>query len=170
MEDTMKIYVACLASYNAGKLHGAWIEVEDLEQIQDEIDAMLKASPVAGAEEWEVHDHSGWEGFPAHECSLEKLVILAELLEEFGADVVSVWVGSNGFHYISDNTAEDIQQTFVGEFDSYESIAWHVEEIALESIPFYIRNHIDFETLGREISRDGHYCERKNGSLILFRS
>ena len=168
MEATMKIYVACLASYNAGKLHGAWIEVDNLEQIQDAITAMLTASPVAGAEEWEVHDHSGWEGFPAHDRRLEKLVILPELLEEFGADVVSVWVAHNGFHYISDNTAEDIQMSFVGEFDDYENIAWHGLEHELDEVPDYIRNHIDLETLGREISTDGHYCERKNGSLILF--
>ena len=42
-----RIYVACLASYNAGCLHGAWIDCEgkDADDIQTEVNAMLRASP-----------------------------------------------------------------------------------------------------------------------------
>jgi len=43
-----RIYVACLASYNAGKLHGEWIDAdqdEDEDAIHEEIAAMLRASP-----------------------------------------------------------------------------------------------------------------------------
>lgn len=41
-----RIYAACLASYNAGRLHGAWINADqDASSIQAEISAMLKASP-----------------------------------------------------------------------------------------------------------------------------
>ena len=42
---TARIYVACLASYNAGILHGEWIDVtDDLEEMQESIDAMLSRS------------------------------------------------------------------------------------------------------------------------------
>ncbi|MGX9427999.1 antirestriction protein ArdA [Bradyrhizobium sp. LeoA1S1] len=41
----MRIYVACLASYNNGLLHGAWIDAStDVDSMQDEINAMLRAS------------------------------------------------------------------------------------------------------------------------------
>lgn len=41
----IRIYVACLASYNAGVLHGAWIDAtQDADAIQSEVDAMLRAS------------------------------------------------------------------------------------------------------------------------------
>lgn len=41
-----RIYVACLASYNNGCLHGAWIDADqDADAIRTEIRAMLKASP-----------------------------------------------------------------------------------------------------------------------------
>ncbi|MGF6599815.1 antirestriction protein [Paraburkholderia sp. GAS448] len=42
-----RIYVACLASYNSGILHGEWIDTEgkDADDIQDEVNAMLRASP-----------------------------------------------------------------------------------------------------------------------------
>jgi len=42
----MRIYVACLASYNSGILHGRWIEATaDVDEMQEEIDAMLRESP-----------------------------------------------------------------------------------------------------------------------------
>ena len=47
-----RIYVACLASYNAGKLYGRWIDAnQDADDIQSEVDAMLAASPAPDAEE-----------------------------------------------------------------------------------------------------------------------
>lgn len=42
----MKIYAACLASYNAGILHGAWIDAtQGADGIRDDIAEMLRASP-----------------------------------------------------------------------------------------------------------------------------
>lgn len=42
----MKLYVACLASYNNGRLHGAWIDASsDVDEMQEEIAAMLRGSP-----------------------------------------------------------------------------------------------------------------------------
>lgn len=41
----MKFYAACLASYNNGVLHGAWIEAStDTDEMQEEINAMLRRS------------------------------------------------------------------------------------------------------------------------------
>lgn len=62
--ETLRIYVACLASYNAGRLHGRWIDVTDLDadDIGAEIANMLQGSPARNAEEYAVHDY---EGFPA---------------------------------------------------------------------------------------------------------
>lgn len=42
-----RIYVACLASYNAGRLHGAWIDCDGkgADELADEVNAMLRESP-----------------------------------------------------------------------------------------------------------------------------
>lgn len=45
MSTEARIYVACLASYNSGKLHGTWIDVVDVEAMQEEIHAVLASSP-----------------------------------------------------------------------------------------------------------------------------
>ncbi|PMY01734.1 antirestriction protein ArdA, partial [Pseudomonas sp. MPR-R2A5] len=43
-----RIYVACLAAYNNGILHGAWVEAaQEPWAIYDEVRDMLAASPVA---------------------------------------------------------------------------------------------------------------------------
>lgn len=55
-----RIYVACLAAYNSGYLHGAWIDAaQEPWSIYDDVKAMLAASPIAGAEEWAIHDYNG---------------------------------------------------------------------------------------------------------------
>lgn len=46
METAPRIYVACLASYNAGRLYGKWIEAStDLDAMNAEIQEMLAGSP-----------------------------------------------------------------------------------------------------------------------------
>ena len=53
-----RVYAACLAAYNNGILHGEWIDADqDVDDIHAEIQAMLKRSPIKGAEEWAFHDH-----------------------------------------------------------------------------------------------------------------
>ncbi|RAN38199.1 antirestriction protein ArdA, partial [Hyphomonas sp. GM-8P] len=54
-EDAPRIYVACLAAYNNGCLHGRWIEATTPDDIMGQVRAMLAASPLPGAEEWAIH-------------------------------------------------------------------------------------------------------------------
>ena len=62
-QTTPKVYVACLAAYNNGILHGQWIEAnQGKEGIQEEIQDMLSKSPIPGAEEWAIHDYEGFCG------------------------------------------------------------------------------------------------------------
>ncbi len=59
----IRIYVACLASYNNGILFGQWIDAtQELDDLYAELRAMLKASPIPDAEEWAIHDYEGFEG------------------------------------------------------------------------------------------------------------
>ncbi|HCN91586.1 MAG TPA: antirestriction protein ArdA, partial [Hyphomonas sp.] len=49
-----RIYVACLAAYNNGCLHGRWIVVTTPDEIMSEVRAMLADSPLPDAEEWAI--------------------------------------------------------------------------------------------------------------------
>ena len=47
-----QIYVACLAAYNSGHLHGKWITPKtDKEELEEQFEEVIKTSPVADAEE-----------------------------------------------------------------------------------------------------------------------
>ena len=48
-ETEIRIYVACLAAYNNGCLHGRWIDATTPDEIMDAVRAMLAASPELGA-------------------------------------------------------------------------------------------------------------------------
>jgi antirestriction protein len=56
--DTPRIYVACLAAYNNGYLHGRWIDANcDADNIRADIKSMLSQSPMAKievCEEWAI--------------------------------------------------------------------------------------------------------------------
>jgi antirestriction protein len=87
-EETLepRIYVACLAAYTSGLLHGAWIAVgDDAEGLRDQITAVLAASPVADAEEYAIHDHDGFGGISIGEhANLDQLVEIAGFLARAG--------------------------------------------------------------------------------------
>ena len=53
-----------MAAYNNGRLHGVWIDATgDVEEIQEQINKMLKASPEPDAEEYAIHDYEGFGGY-----------------------------------------------------------------------------------------------------------
>ncbi|HAT8649762.1 TPA: antirestriction protein ArdA, partial [Legionella pneumophila] len=61
--DTPQIYIACLAAYNNGILHGEWIDAtQDVSTIYNEIHEMLANSPIEDAEEFAIHDFEGFGG------------------------------------------------------------------------------------------------------------
>lgn len=83
--DTPRIYVACLAAYNNGRLHGRWIDATDPHEVWQEVSAMLAASPEPDAEEWAIHDYENFYGCNISEyAGFDTVCELAAFLEELG--------------------------------------------------------------------------------------
>ncbi len=82
--DEPRTYLACLAAYNGGRLHGRWISAAEGENhIWDEVRAMLAESPEADAQEWAIHDYENFQGAHVSEyASFEAVCALAEFIEE----------------------------------------------------------------------------------------
>lgn len=116
---TPRVYVACLASYNSGKLHGTWIDATDADAMREAIEAMLKASPEPGAEEWAIHDHDGFYGISVGEyADLDNLAALAANLEEHG-EAFAAWV-NDGREW---DDADGFEEAYQGTWRSEESFA-----------------------------------------------
>ena len=80
----MKIYVACLESYNNGILHGKWVDAtKEVDEIESEITTMLKESSILEAEEWAIHDYDGFGDLHLGEYpSLSSIHKIALFLQE----------------------------------------------------------------------------------------
>ncbi len=167
LTDTPKIYVACLASYNAGKLYGKWIDADQTaEEIQAEIREMLKGSPEPFAEEWAIHDYEGFEGIRLDEYeSIGKIAELARLIQEHG-EAFAAYAGYVGLDYA---TAEGFEEAYSGEWGSEEEFAEDLMRECYE-IPEHLEFYIDYEKFARDLFINDYFsAEASGGGVYVFR-
>jgi len=153
MSNQIRIYVACLAAYNNGVLHGAWIDVtQSFHDIQDEVKVMLASSPVSDAEEYAIHDYEGFEGYKISEYQgLKSVHDIACFIEEYGA------VGAS----ILDHACDDIQEAenimLNQRNGKYASLADFAQQLSEETndIPEHLKYYIDYERMGRDMELSG---------------
>lgn len=153
----LRAYCASLSDYNAGRLVGEWIDLDDDPEVMNEaIQAMLKTSREPNAEEWAWHDFEGPGTSLLGEFSpVADLCRLASIVNERDADTVSVAAGiSDGLDSL-DRACERYQGVFTSQGDFAHARA---EEIGdLESIPDMYRNAIDWDSIARDYDCDGWY-------------
>ena len=149
--DTPKIYVACLAAYNNGHLHGSWIDVVDEDGIQDAVRALLKSSPIPDAEEYAIHDYENFDGVTINEYdSFARVVEIAEFLENcsgFGGKLLENYGGD-----IED--AESALERYNGEYESLADFAEELTESTTE-IPKNLKYYIDYKSMARDMEMNG---------------
>ncbi len=153
MSEEIRIYVADLAAYNNGKLHGVWIDATlEPEEIQEQVNTMLAACPEGFAEEWAIHDYEGFGGYSISEyeafesvhkiaCFVEEYPVLgAKLLINFGGDL--------------EDATKAAEEGYAGE---YESMADYAEDITEQTtqIPENLAYYIDYESMGRDMELNG---------------
>ena len=153
LEDRPSIYVACLAAYNDGILHGTWIDATlEPEAIMAATKAMLQASPVPNAEEWAIHDYDGfhsvrlseWEGF----SEVHAYATFIQEHGQLGADLIA--------HTDTMELARSaIEENYAG---CYKSTADFARELTEDTttIPEHLAYYIDYDRMARhmETSRD----------------
>lgn len=167
----MRIYAACLASYNSGLLYGRWIDVDgkSAEDIQAEIDTMLKASPSVGAEEYSIHDYDGPKGFSSlgENPDLDSLVEFVTLYEEHGAAWLA-YVDCVGQDYVTPSGFED---AYRGAYDSVVDYAYQlVEDIGmLQGVDEIVASYFDYAAFARDMELGGDISVIKlDGKVYIF--
>ena len=151
--SAIRIYVACLAAYNNGQLHGRWIEAFQGEAyIIKQTQAMLKASPIEAAEEWAIHDYEGFEGAELSEyASFKTVTALAEFITEHGALGGKLLAHFSG--HLKD--AKTALENYYGQYDSLEDYARSLTEETTAPIPEHLKNYIDYGAMGRDMDING---------------
>ncbi|MBN2526971.1 MAG: antirestriction protein ArdA [Deltaproteobacteria bacterium] len=169
---TPSIYVACLASYNAGTLHGRWIECDrSASEIRDEIKKILKQSSQPYAEEWAIHDYRyfGSVRLSEYEC-LDDIAAFAEAYEEWG-ELFSELVNHCGGLSQLDRAKCLLQDEYAGEGDSLADWAesFLEETGGLENVPQNLRSYIDFDSYGNDMDISGDiFTLEVNGKTHVF--
>ncbi|MBK9584588.1 MAG: antirestriction protein ArdA [Alphaproteobacteria bacterium] len=145
---SIKIYVACLASYNNGILYGRWIDATQGEDhLWDGIKAMLAESPIPGAEEFALHDHEGFEGVPIAEYeSIQSVAELAAFIEEYGPIAAKLMEHCGDL----EEAKESMREHYAG---VYSSVADFAQELTDETtkIPDTLQYYIDWERMARDL-------------------
>lgn len=148
-----RIYVACLAAYNEGDLHGAWIEVgDDADAVRTAIGAMLAASPVADAEEYAIHDEEGFGAVEIREhASIDRVVEIAVFLREHGK------LGGLVLNHLDGDIGaaeRALDEQYRGVF---ERLSDYCQELTEETvcIPEALRYYIDYKAMARDAEMSG---------------
>ena len=162
-QTTPKIYVACLAAYNNGFLHGQWIDANKAaEAIHAEIQDMLEASPVGGAEEWAIHDYEGFEGLRLSEYeSIEDVVRYAQLIAEHG-EAWALYADHVGEEYA---TEEAFEEAYQGEWDSEEAFAENLADEIMD-IPERLAFYFHYEKFARELFMGDYFSAKGDGYKV----
>lgn len=171
-----RIYVASLSDYNAGRLHGAWLDAnQEPEELSDQIRGMLERSREECAEEWAIHDYEAFTGIQLSEYESLTTVsrLAAGLLEHgpaFGA--FAAWRG------LDEANSETFEQHYRGHWDSAEAYADDLmrdlgAEEFIEAIPPWIRPYLqlDVASYARDLALNGDIYvseESPEGGVHVF--
>ena len=167
----MRIYIACLAAYNNGMLHGAWIEPSaDIKELQEQIDAMLKRSPMPNAEEWAAHDYDEFPNMGEHPdlkdiCGYVELADSSDLPQDCLNAIIENVCGD------LDQARKDLERV-IGEFDDFQDYA---DDCADEMIACaesgsgseFLARYFDYSQFARDLRHDHTVLDVSKGVLVL---
>lgn len=168
----MRIYAACLASYNSGILHGKWIDVagEWVDEIRDQISAMLEKSPAPGAEEYAIHDYDDLPNFGEHP-DLQAIADYSRLVEsaaESGYNQDEVRAIVDNYNGNIEDAEKALENTH-GVWDSWRDYAdEHADELlACESLESFASRYFDYEAYARDLAHDYTALDVQRGVLVI---
>jgi len=172
------IYAASLSDYNAGRLHGTWIDADqDVDDLGADIQAMLEASPEPLAEEWAIHDYEGFGPLPLSEYeALDTISRLGRGIAEHGM-AFAHWAS------VASTDADELERfedVYLGHFESIEAYADELlddlgyPQMLEEAIPEHMQPYVtlDVEGFARdlELSGDVTTSEGEGGVYVFDRN
>ncbi|MBK9324209.1 MAG: antirestriction protein ArdA [Bdellovibrionaceae bacterium] len=170
-----RIYVACLAAYNAGQLHGEWINADqESHEIYADIKSMLEKSPEASAEEWAVHDYEGFNSISLSEWpDIERVSTLAKLIVAHG-EPFSIWYqNQDGSNFDVSDLEEMFLEQWQGSYESDTDFAYKLLEESgqLSELPTWAQNYFDYESYARDLHLGGDFSfTRHNCQTYVYRN
>jgi antirestriction protein len=162
--DTPKVWIGCLAAYNAGNLHGRWVDAIDVDELEAARAEVIRTSPMwrrgKMAEEHAVMDYDGF-GPLADQLGewpdFKTLATIGQAIAEHGERLI-------GYVVICEPTLDEeapsgFEDAYRGEWDSENDYAEDlISECGLagvEQIPDSLMPYLDLNMVAREIFQHG---------------
>lgn len=163
---TPAIYVACLASYNNGYLHGEWIAVTDESTVREEIRKILTSSPIGEAEEYAIHDYEGFGSLSLGEYDSISLVCeLTELMRERGEIIIELY----SYHGDLEFAKSVLENNYYGEHKSEQDFANDFfDDLYANQIPEHLSFYIDYEAFSRDLFINDFYSIETDSGVHVF--
>jgi antirestriction protein len=171
-----RIYVASLSDYNAGRLHGAWLDADaDVEDLGQAIGSMLATSAELGAEEYAIHDYEGFGPLRIGEYeSIGRIAAVAKGIVNHGL-AFAHWAALAG---TEDDTLSNFGDAFLGHFESrsayaeslVDDLGWlkELEESVPAAMEPYV--HLDVDGFARDLELGGDITtsDAEKGGIYVF--
>jgi antirestriction protein len=184
-----RIYVACLASYNSGILHGKWIDAtSDRDEMQEAIDAILRASPcpnvtvthaetgeeVPSAEEWAIHDYDTFPDmgeYPGLDAVAEMADLIETAQDEHGISYDDFQPIANNWHGNLDDIRSALEN-FAGIYDTLRDYADEMAEEAMDAEGLAqnstARRYFDYDSYARDIEIEYTVIDCPSGVAVFY--
>lgn len=133
--DTPQVWIACLQSYNNGRLIGEWVDATDMEYMTEAVERIkLAAIKAAGKdfpvyftmpEEFAIHDYNNFPGNIVSQFgeypNWKHVVAVAAAIEEHG-DMFRAWLEfRDSIDFDEEDIIERCQEQYEGQWDDEES-------------------------------------------------
>ena len=157
----INIYVTSLADYNAGRLVGEWISLNNktYDEVMKEVQEMLKKSKEEVAEEWAIHDYESPFAISEYEFIRDLMDIVAAY-DNCEADEAAKDAAAKVFD------KDDLEKVYNNFWDYYQgqygSLEYYAEEMAIDRDylddkgynPLF--SYIDWKRFARDLEFDGY--------------
>jgi antirestriction protein len=173
-EGRPRIYVASLSDYNAGRLHGSWIDAtNEPDAIHEQIQEMLAASREPLAEEWAIHDYDNFGRLRLGEYeSIDAISLVARGINEHGG-AFAAWASLDD---LDPERLARFEESYRGTWGSLEDYADNLlDDVGatqqLEQIPDWLQPYVSLDVAAfardLELSGDITSVESREGVYVF---
>jgi antirestriction protein len=171
-----RVWIASLADYNAGRLHGEWVDAAvEGDELVAEAKRIIAASPDPSAEEWAIFDYDNFFSYRVNEYQdLHRVAEIARGIAEDG-EAFAAYAQLSGLH--GDELDRGYTEAFVGYWQSRDAFLdelledFGIDDALAMGMPGWLLPHIKFDREGllRDLLVDFEVHDVSDGGIYLFR-
>lgn len=169
------VWIGDLSAYNAGRLRGRWVDVEDADAIADAYREMTHDGTsdfyIADTDlvDWASAIASRW-GEYAPETVWGTIRDIGEELEDYEADAFAAWAHSDIYRDWDAGVVEAFRDQYRGEYRSTEDYVYEMCEDQVGELPGWVASYVDWRAMASDWVMGGDIwtADSADGGVHVF--